>query len=254
MSGRQLSIWFAVVVSLACVRPVGAEVVVSAASSLTEVLTAVAASYQQATGERVRLNLGASNTLARQIASGARVDVFISADQAQMNRVTADILAGTRVDLLTNQLAVAVRGDGASLRRVEGLLDAGVRRVAIGDPAAVPAGVYAKQYLESRGLWLRLQSKLVPVGSARLALAAVESGAADAAIVYATDVAAARGARTALVVPVAEGPRIVYPAAVMRDAPNLTSGRRFLEFLQGRLAATIFTAAGFGTAAGNRQP
>jgi molybdate transport system substrate-binding protein len=243
----------AVVAFLALAPSARAEVLVSAASSLTDVLTEVAASYEKATGERVRLNFGGSNTLARQIGAGARVDVFVSADEAQMNRVAEDVLPGTRIELLTNRLAIAVRRGAAPLRGPEGLLAAGVRRVAVGDPAAVPAGAYAKRYLEARGLWRQLQSKIVPAGSVRLALAAVESGAADAAVVYATDVASALGASTAFVVSAAEGPRIVYPAAVMREARNVAGGRRFLAFLQGRSAAAIFTAAGFGTAAVNRQ-
>src|SRR5918992_5778693 len=84
------------------------EVTVSAAASLTDVLQQVAKLYEWRTGERLVLNFGASNTLARQINAGARVDVFISADVAQMDAVTAQIVPGSRKDLLSNQLAIAV--------------------------------------------------------------------------------------------------------------------------------------------------
>ena len=171
----------------------------SAAVSLTEVLQQAAPIYQAKTGERVVLNLGASNTLARQIAFGAGVDVFISADEAQMNVVAAQVDSSSRVDLLSNRLAIAVPDDRPrSMASARDLLDPAIRRIAIGDPAAVPAGVYAKQYLQTLGIWADLAMKVIPSGSVRLALVAVESGAADAAIVYHTDIvdlgARARGA------------------------------------------------------------
>ncbi len=241
------ALWFVVV------QPLNAEVLVSAAVSLTDVLTTIARRFEAATGEHVLLNFGASNTLARQIASGARVDVFVSADEMQMDRVQADVVPGTRVDLLSNQLAIAVSRGAVGVKGARDLLDASIRRVAIGDPAAVPAGVYARQYLERLGFWAALQPKIVPTGSVRLALAAVEHGAADAAVVYATDVASARETTTAFVVPASEGPRIRYPAAVMRSGPNQEGARRFLTFLRGTDARSVFTAAGFGIVTGGRQ-
>jgi len=179
-------------------------VTVSAASSLGRVLEAIAAQYLAKTGEPVALNVAASNTLARQIRAGAPVDLFLSADEQQMDTVAEQLVDGTRIALLTNQLAVAVPADRpVTLRVARDLLGASVRRVAVGDPDAVPVGVYARAYLDKLGLWAALRPKLVPVGSARLALSAVEQGAADAAIVYRTDVADSRRARLAYVVPVA---------------------------------------------------
>jgi molybdate transport system substrate-binding protein len=226
--------------------PANRQVVVSAAVSLTEVLQQLAPMYQQSTGDQLVLNLGASNTLARQIRFEAGVDVFISADEAQMNAVAMQIDPGSRVDLLSNQLAIAVPDDRArTMMSVRDLLDPAIRRIAIGDPAAVPAGVYARQYLQSIGIWPDVAGKVVPAGSVRLALAAVESGGADAAIVYHTDVAMATHAREALLIPAAEGPRIVYPAAIVRAGKNHEGGRRFLAFLQTPAAAAVFTRAGF---------
>jgi len=222
------------------------QVVVSAAVSLTEVLQQLAPMYQARTGERVVLNLGSSNTLARQISFGAGVDIFISADEAQMNAVAARIDPASRVELLSNQLAIAVPDDRPrAMTSARGLLDPAIRRVAIGDPAAVPAGVYAKQYLQMLGIWSELTTKIVPSGSVRLALAAVESGAADAAIVYRTDVATATDAREAFVVPASEGPRIVYPAALVRSGSNPDGARRLLAFLRSPEATAVFTRAGF---------
>lgn len=233
-----------------CVWPVQAqrpEVLVSAASSLSDVLRELMPAYEAAAGERLVINLGASNTLARQIAAGAKVDLFISADLAQMDAVMSDVVGGTRVDLLSNTLAIAVPDDRARrFGSVRDLLDPAIRRIAIGDPAGVPAGVYARAYLEKMGIWAALQSKLVPSSSVRIALAAVESGAADAALVYSTDVATASRARTAFVVPAADGPDIRYPAAVIRTGLNTAGARRLLAFLQGAQARAVFARAGFG--------
>ena len=224
----------------------GREVLVFAAASLTDVLQELAGTYEARYGERPVLNLAASNTLARQIAAGSRVDLFISADEAQMDVVRADIVSGSRVALLSNQLAIAVPDDRPRLMRsARDLTDPAIRRIAIGDPDAVPAGVYARAYLQQIGVWPLVAAKMVPAGSVRLALAAVEAGAADAAIVYRTDIATASRAREALVIPAEEGPRIVYPAAIVRTAPNPEGARRFLEFLRSAEAGRVFTRAGF---------
>jgi molybdate transport system substrate-binding protein len=227
-------------------RGANRDVVVSAAVSLTETLQQLAPMYQAKTGDRLVLNFGASNTLARQISFGAGVDLFISADEAQMNRSAAYIDPTSRVDLVANQLAIAVPDDRPKpMSSARDLLDAAIRRIAIGDPAAVPAGVYAKQYLQTLGIWPDLASKIVPSGSVRLALMAVESGAADAAIVYHTDMAAAAHAREAFVIRSSEGPRIVYPAAIVRAGKNPEGGRRLLAFLASPDAIAVFTRAGF---------
>ncbi len=221
---------------------------VSAAASLVEALEQASALYRRGGGAVVRLNLGGSSALARQMISGAPVDVFISADQAQMDAVerSGALAPGTRVDLLSNQLAILATPQYAS--RITGprtLADPAIRRIAIGEPSAVPAGVYARRYLERVGLWDAIKAKLIPTSSVRSALAAVDSGAADAAIVYVTDAAVARSARIAYTVPAADAPPIVYAAAVGARAPNRDEALRFLAFLRGAEAAAIFRARGF---------
>ena len=231
------------------------EVLVSAAASLANVMEPIARAYEKRTGVRVVVNTGASNTLARQIAAGAAVDLFVSADEAQVDAVQRDIVAGTRVDLLSNQLAVAVPADRPrTLRSARDLTDPSFKRIAMGDPAAVPAGIYAKAYLEKLGIWAAVSAKLVPSASVRLALAAVENGAADAAIVYRTDIATTRRASLALSVPIADGPRIVYPAAVISGGRNREGAKRLLAWLQSAEAAKIFEAAGFAPFATKGRP
>jgi molybdate transport system substrate-binding protein len=115
--------------------------------------------------------------------------------------------------------------------------------VALGDPQAVPAGIYARQWLERAGLWEGLRDRVVPTLDVRAALAAVDSGAAEVGIVYRTDAGMARRARVVLEVPAACAPRIVYPAAVLaRSSPE---GRRFLGHLLSKGARGVFERLGF---------
>jgi molybdate transport system substrate-binding protein len=216
---------------------------VSAAISLTESLEAVARAYQAAGHGTVRFNFGGSNQLARQIVNGAPVDLFISADESQMDVAAraGAIDARTRIDLLGNRLEVLMPPGGPPLEDVRALLRPAIRRIAVGDPAAVPAGVYARQYLQAAGLWDALQPKLVPVANVRAAVAAVENGSVDAAIAYETDAGALKRAASVLVISGAGAPRIVYPAAIVSATRNRAAAERFLSFLSGPDATAIFS-------------
>ena len=215
---------------------------VSAAVSLTDSLEAVAKAYSAAGGGPVRFNFAGSNVLARQLANGAPADVFISADEAQMDLAAGAgaIDTATRVDLLGNRLAVITRAERRPPADIRGLLSPDIRRVALADPSAVPAGVYARQYLQAMNLWDAMAARVVPVANVRAALIAVENGSADAAIVYETDAALSRTAITALVVSGPGAPRIVYPAAIVASSRQRDAARRFLTFLRGPEAAAIF--------------
>jgi molybdate transport system substrate-binding protein len=218
-------------------------ITVAAAVSLSEVLEEIATAYAADGGGAVRFNLAGSNVLARQIVNGAPADAFISADDAQMDVVekAGDLLAGSRFDLVANQLAIVATPERVDFVRREFARAPGeIRRVAIGDPAAVPAGVYARRYLEQRGLWTAYEARIVPTTNVRAALAAVETGSVDAAIVYVTDLAAARTAVLAFAVSATDGPRIVYPGAVLAASRHPAEARRFLAFLRQPAAAAIF--------------
>lgn len=215
---------------------------------MADVLGRAARQWEQSSGDRVVVNAAASNTLARQIVEGAPVDLFVSADEAQMNVIEAAgrLEPGTRVKLVSNQLVVVVPADRPRrLGSPRDLLDPSLRRIAMGDPSAVPAGVYARRYLESLGLWRAIQPRIVPTTNVRAAVAAVESGNADAAFAYLTDARAAPRAAIALIVPREQAPSIVYPAAIVRGSRHADAARRFLAFLQGPDAQAIFTRAGF---------
>jgi|SRR5438094_7713862 len=250
MFATLLAIWLA----FACApqnAPERPAITVSAAVSLTTALTAVAQEYARAGSGTIRFNFAASNVLARQIVNGAPVDLFISADAAQMDVVArAGLLREqSRVNLLTNQLAVVVPNDRQrTFASINDLAGQAYRRIAIGDPQAVPAGVYAKQYLEREGLWSAIEPRVVPSASVRAALVAVESGAADAAIVYRTDARVSTRASVAWVVAADRGPRIVYPAAIVRTSTEPAESQRFIDFLRSAAGARVFERFGFGSA------
>ena len=208
----------------------GATVEVSAASSLQDALREVARVYEAKTNEHVAFNFAGSNVLARQINAGAPADVFLSADTIQADKVTSI----AKKPLLTNILVVVARKRLRSFQELESL-----DRIAIGDPNAVPAGVYAKKLLQSMKLWDELQPKLIPMESVRAALAAVENGSVDAAVVYRTDALLAKKAQPVLW---ADPGDVVYPAVLRTER-----GRRFFDSLFTPEAAAVFRKFGFGT-------
>jgi molybdate transport system substrate-binding protein len=152
---------------------------------------------------------------------------------------------------LSNSLAIIVAAEGgAEVNSPQDLAGPRIKRVALGDPQAVPAGVYAREYLRRLKLWSALEPKVVPMESVRAALAAVESGNVDAGIVYKTDAAVSRKVRIACEAPREDGPRISYPVALLADAPQPEAARRFLEHLGSEQAEAVFRKFGFIVLAG----
>lgn len=232
---------------LALSLPLRAEDVnVLAAASLTDVLKEMAPAYEKASGDKLVFNLGASSMLARILREGAPADVFLSADEAQMDGLEKAglLIPGSRHALLSNTLVIVVASDGTA--KVASPRDlASVRRLALAEPKAVPAGVYAKQYLEKLGLWDALALRVIPTENVRACLAAVESGDADAGIVYRTDALISKKVRIAWSVPAADGPDISYPVAIPRDAPHVNAAKRFSAYLASEPAREAFVRYGF---------
>jgi molybdate transport system substrate-binding protein len=222
----------------------GREILVFAAASLTEALQEIGTAYERETGVRVVCSFAGSNDLARQIRAGAPADVFVSANAERMDELVAAGLVrpADRFDLLSNALVVIVSvGSSLSVHGPGDLLRA--HELALADPEAVPAGIYARRWLERVGWWGRLRGRVVPTLDVRAALAAVDSGAAEAGVVYRTDAAMARRARVAFEVPADEAPRIVYPAAVLVSASP--DARPFLERLRSPASRAVFERLGF---------
>jgi len=215
-------------------------VMVFAAASLRDAFTEVADSWDS----EVRFNFAGSNVLAMQVESTDAADVFISADQQWMDRLDGSkkLVEGSRRDLLANRLVVIVN---AGVKTVEAspmvLAEPSFRHLSIGDPEAVPAGRYAKAWLEHIGLWKSLSETVAPAADVRAAMRLVEADPSVAGVVYATDARASN--RVRVVVDVDDGPEIRYPAALVERPERCSSAQAFLDHLESSDSA--FAAHGF---------
>jgi molybdate transport system substrate-binding protein len=220
------------------------EILVFAAASLTESLQDLGRAFKSKTGTKVSFSFGGSSDLARQIQAGATADAFFSADTAKMDQLekAGIVEAADRREFLSNALVVVVPSDSAAkIASANDLLS--LPKIALADPAAVPAGVYAKEWLTGLGLWEKLEPRIVPTLDVRASLAAVESGGVPAAIVYRTDAAIAKKSRIAFTVE--NGPPILYSVAPVSVAKNPSAARAFVAFLQGPAGRAEFVKRGF---------
>jgi molybdate transport system substrate-binding protein len=225
-----------------------ATVTVFAAASLRDSLRELATTYERRGGDRITFNFGGSSLLARQIQEGAPADLFFSADEAKVAALERQdlLVKGTRINRLSNSLVVITSADNPiNLVSAKDLAGPSVKRITLGDPQAVPIGMYAREYLEKLQLWSSIAPKVVPTDNVRAALAAVEAGNADASIVYKTDAAISKKIRIAFEVPRDEGPRIVYPLALVKDSKQPEAARRLLAFLATTEADRVFLKYGF---------
>ncbi|GGA41930.1 molybdate ABC transporter substrate-binding protein [Sphingomonas psychrolutea] len=227
-------------------------ITVFAAASLSDALQAVGKAYTTRTGVPVRFSFAASNLLARQIEAGARADVFVSADGQWMDHVARAglLVAGSRRDVLRGRLVLIAPADSHTTLRIapnfplaQALGPNG--RLAVGDPAYVPAGLYAKAALTQLGVWPAVQGKLAPADNVRIALSYVARHAAPLGIVYETDARAESGVKIIGIFPENTHPPIDYPAAIVRGAGPAARG--FAAYLNGAEAKAIFRRFGFRT-------
>ncbi len=253
-----LTVGYLSVLSLGAVRPCFAlppenDILVSAASSLTDALKSLQPEAEQTIGASILFNFGGSGTLRKQIEEGAPVDLFFSAASQDMDKLERMglLLGSSRVDILANTL-VLIGGSGSSpvagTAELRNLLKSAAL-LAIGNPDSVPAGRYAAQALRSMGLLGLVEGRLVRGGSVREVLQFVQSGSAPFGIVFLTDVLSLpAGGDTRLVYKVPPeylDPAIVYPAAVIAGSKNPTAALKLLNFLRGNAARKIFEKAGF---------
>lgn len=235
-------------VTLASLASFAAEIRVSAAASLTDALKEIAAVYEKKTGDKVLFNFGGSSFLALQIEKGAPADIFFSADKAKMDVLEKNGLIdkSTRKSRLSNSLVIVVAADQAApIKLPRDMASATVKRIALAETQTVPAGIYAKEFLERQNLWTSIKAKVVPTENVRAALAAVEAGNVDAAIVYRTDAAISRKVKIAYEVPREESPNISYPYAVLLEAKNPDRARAFIRHLESNEADAVFRRMGF---------
>lgn len=235
-----------------------ATVRVAAAISLKEVATDIARGYEHETGDHVEFTFGASGQLAAQIKSGAPVDLFISAADAQMDKLDKEHLidAATRQDVAGNRLVLVVPGDERHPPvGFKDLVSGSVKRIAIGEPKTVPAGHYAQQVLRKLNLERALAGRIVYGSNVRQVLDYVERGEVDAGIVYATDAKEA-GDKVRVIASADDSAHdpIRYPAAIVTTGGHRGAARRFLAYLKTEPAKKIFTSHGFSAGGPATRP
>lgn len=220
---------------------------VFAAASLRDACAELGRSFTAREGSAVLFNYAGSNELAHQLLAGARGDVFLSADELQMDRVEgAELLAaGSRRALLSNALVV-IAPVGDRVGPFSPTLLAQADRVALAHPEAVPAGRYARAWLEREGVWETVRDRVAPAPHVRGALAVVAAGGAAFGIVYRTDAALSDAVRVVFAVPGDRVPPIRYPVARLARTEREREACAFLEFLAGDAARAIFERHGFG--------
>jgi len=237
---------FVVAFATAAVR--AAEINVFAAASLTDALKTIGAAYEKQTGDKINFNFGASSLLARQLEEGAPADVFFSADEAKMDALATRglVRTETRKSRLSNSLVIVTSADSdLKINSPADLAGKNIRRIALADPKAVPAGIYSKEFLEKQKLWTEIEPKVVPVDNVRAALAAVESGNIEVGMVFKTDAAISKKVKIAYEIPSAAGPKISYPMAVLKNSKQIESAKKFEDYLNSDDATRIFERYGF---------
>ena len=226
------------------------ELIVLAAASTVEAMDEVAAMFTAAGHGRVRASYASSSALARQIETGAPVDVFLSANARWMDYLSERDLIDTasRSDLLGNALVLVAPLDSVlRLAIAPGfpLAEAlGSGRLAMADPDHVPAGIYGREALRGLGVWDGVAARVAATADVRAALALVSRGEAAAGIVYASDVLAAEGVRVIGRFPAASHRAIVYPVAAVGTRAD-PSAVAFLDFLRSAEAGAAFRRHGF---------
>jgi molybdate transport system substrate-binding protein len=226
------------------------DLLVFAAASLKDALDDASAQYQHDAGQKIVVSYGASSALAKQIENSAPADIFISADVDWMDYM-ADrklIKPETRFNLLANKLVLIAPADSTVNLTIAPnfpLAQAlGNGRLAMADPAAVPAGKYAKAVLEALDVWSSVSSKVAPAQDVRAALLLVSRGEASFGIVYWTDAASDKGVKVVGAFPESARPAIIYPVAVTASSTH-TGTAAYINFLKSPSARPAFENQGF---------
>lgn len=224
------------------------ELTISAAASLKDAMGEIKAAYEKENSEvTITYNFGSSGSLQKQIEQGAAVDVFLSAATKQMDALKDKglIIEDTRKDFLENKIVLIVPVGSSGVTDFKDLLTDKVKKIGLGEPKSVPVGQYGEEVLKKLGIIDSVNSKIVYAKDVKEVLAWVETGNADAGIVYETDAKVSDKVR--LVVRASEGSHkpVYYPAAVIRESKNHDAAKDFVNFLYSSEAKPIFEKYGF---------
>ncbi|MUK88154.1 molybdate ABC transporter substrate-binding protein [Ornithinibacillus sp. L9] len=232
-------------------EPNNQELLISVATSLTEVLQEIVELYEMENPHTtITLNIGSSGTLARQIQQGAPADIFLSADEPSMDLLDDQglLVSDTRIDFTKNQLILIGDQDSSiEVNSLEELMEYDIDQIAIGNPDSVPAGSYTKSALENSGIWnhSRLQNKLIYAKDVRQVLTYVTSGNAEIGFVYYTDVLLSDQVKQLLSINEDLHEPITYPGSVIATSEQREIANDFLLFLKQEKATQLFKKYGF---------
>jgi molybdate transport system substrate-binding protein len=228
------------------------EVMVFAAASTTNAVTEIGKLYSERQLGRVTPSFASSSTLAKQIASGAPADVYISANKKWMDFLAERKLIDqkSRLDLLGNRIVLIAPASSplTSIDVAPGFALASFLgkdgRLSTGDPEHVPAGMYGKKALENLGVWDQVKDRLAPMKDVRAALVLVERAEAPVGLVYATDAAISKKVRVVGTFPASSHPPIVYPVAIVAGG-KAEAAKGFIDFLRSPESRAVFEKYGF---------
>jgi len=227
------------------------ELIVSAAASLTNAMKEAAGQFEAThPGTKILCNFASSGSLLQQMVHGAPVDVFAAAGQKTMNQAQEKglIVPASRTNFVSNSLVLIKPLDSPlALGGLKDLAKPEVKRVAVGNPATVPAGRYTKEALVKAGLWDQLSPKFIMAESVRQVLDYVGRGEVDTGFVYSTDAAIARGKVKVMQTVEGHAP-ILYPLAITAATGKKVLAQSFLDFILSPAAQEIFKRYGFGPA------
>lgn len=223
---------------------------IAAAASLQKPLQEIAPLYEKAgNNRRANYNFASSGSLQQQIEQGAPADLFISASNKQMEALQQKklILDGTRQALLTNRLAlITPKSSTLKLTDFSQLTRLEIQRISVGEPRSVPAGQYAVEVFKKMGILDQIESKFVFGGNVKSVLASVETGDADAGVVYITDAKDSDKVSIAAIANDQLHSPIVYPIAILKSSKAVEASKQYIEFLQSKPAREIFEKYDFG--------
>ncbi len=243
-----LTIGLPVLTDSTVVAQSNSNLLVSAAASLKEAMEEIKTLYQQSKpGVNINYNFGASGALLQQIQQGAPADIFISAGKKQVDTLeqAGQLVALTRGVLAKNRLVLVVSKNVTGVSSFFNLTQDNIKKIAIGEPRSVPAGQYAEQVLKKLGIFDKVKSKFVYANNVRQVLAAVESGNADAGLVYRTDAKISDKVKTVVAADEKYHSPIVYPMAVLKSSKNVAAAKEFVQFLRSEQAKSVLTKYGF---------
>lgn len=241
--------WLIFLILQALAQASWADTLVFAAASLTNVLDEIAGDYESKTGKKVILSYAASSALARQIEAGSPAQIFVSADLDWMNYLQKrDLVMGQPHMLAHNKLVMIAPIDSdvkVTIGKGMNLQSAlGEERLALADPASVPAGKYARAAFEYFGEWSSIEKKVIPLDNVRVTLVVVEAGEAPLGVVYATDAKVSSKVKVVGEFPDESHPPIVYPAALIKEGSD-ADAESFFAYLKSESAAEVLKKFGF---------